>query len=720
MVASGRIALPPPSPPPAVVRPLAIASVNTAPATGASPMAGASVDARVLVITAAGSNAAFAAIENTLKYLGTPFDVLNASSGPALTEAALSSGSHGKYNAIFLDIGDLGGAFSDDEWSVLTTYEVEFGVRRVALYTAPNASYGLTGGSAGVDPAAAPISAACTAAGQAVFVGTNCAAPVPINQGHAYPSAAADGSTTPLLVDAGGNLYAATRSYPDGRQALVLTFGQASSYVSYLQIAYGLVSWATRGLFVGERHVYAMPQIDDLFLPSAIYTGGTYRITDADLQAFADWERATQANPTTAGLRASCAVNGYGSSTRPGDPLTAKAVALGPAFEWINHSWDHPVLDTLSYASTLMEFTQNDQFLRGLGLSPYATVNAVTPNVSGLANPDAMRALHDAGIQQIVSDTSYPAENNPSPNAGIWNALEPSVLELPRKPTDLYFNVSQPAEWTPEYAALHTIAAIDYPTLSGKISDDLFSYMLNGSNDPWMFHQANLRNYDGAGHSLLSDVLDAAFRKYEAVMTLPIVSPTMDDLAARVRNRMSLDASGVVATIAGGSLSVTVAHAATVPVTGLCVAGAESYAGQTISYLTLADGQTATYALGHCGDASGSGGGAGNAGTGAAAGNDPGAGGTSGSPGSTGAGLSSGAGGGSSGTGSGGDLGPDGGEAHAGNAIAGTTTTPGSTGISSQLGGCGCGFAGSPAGSGALPLALLGAALAVRRRRRRA
>ena len=392
LVADGRIVLPPPAAPPVVVRPLAVAAVNTAPATGAAPRAGASVDARALVITARGDNAAFGAIQNTLAFLGTPYDVLNASTGPTLTEAALSAGSHGKYNAVFLDIGDLGGAFSDAEWAVLTTYEIEFGVRRVALYTGPNASYGLTGDDEGVDPSAAPIAATCTAAGKAVFVGTNCANPVQINKGHAYPLAAADASTTPLLVDAAGNLYAATRSYPDGREALVLTFGQASSYVSYLELAYGLVNWATRGLFVGERHVYAMPQIDDLFLPSAIYTGGTYRISDADLQAFADWQRATQANPVTAGFRTSWAVNGFGSSSRPGDPLTAKAVALGPAFEWINHTWDHLVLDPLSYASVLTEFTQNNQFLHGLGLTPYATVNAVTPNVSGLGSADAMRA----------------------------------------------------------------------------------------------------------------------------------------------------------------------------------------------------------------------------------------------------------------------------------------------------------------------------------------
>jgi hypothetical protein len=604
LVAAGRISQTPAAAAPVIIRPLAAAKVNSSPDTGAAPISGATVDARILVITANGNNSAFAAIQSTLQYLGTPFDVLNASTGPALTADTLAAGSHGRYNAVFLDVGDLsvGGvsAFSDAEWNVLTSYEVEFGVRRVSLYTSPSPSYGFVDDDAGVDPNTSPIAATCTAAGKALFIGTNCANPVVIKQGFAYPSTPLDGATTPLLVDASGKMYAATRSYPDGREALALTFGQAPNYVSYLQLAYGLVSWATRGLFVGERHVYAVPQIDDVFLASAIYTGGTYRITDADMQAFADWQAAVRANPLTAGFRVAWCANGAGSSSRPGDPLTAKAVALGPMFAWINHSWDHPVLDAMSYADVLNEFTRNDQYLRGLGLMPYATINAVTPNVSGLGSPDAMRALHDSGIQQIVSDTSVQGESNPSPNAGIWNAFQPSILELPRKPLDLYYNVSQPSEWIPEYQVLRPVAAIDYPTLKGTQGDNLLKYMLNGNNDAWMFHQANTRNYDGAGHSLLSDLLDDAFSKYAALMTFPVVSPTMEDLASLVRNRMALDASGVVATIGGGSLTVTVAHAATIPVTGLCAPGAESYAGQSISYLVLADGQTATYALGGC------------------------------------------------------------------------------------------------------------------------
>ena len=77
--------------------------------------------------------------------------------------------------------------------------------------------------------------------------------------------------TIPLLTDDAGNVYAATTTYPDGREALVLTFAQATYVFHTLQLGYGLVSWATRGVFVGEHHAYLSAQIDDLFLASTIY-----------------------------------------------------------------------------------------------------------------------------------------------------------------------------------------------------------------------------------------------------------------------------------------------------------------------------------------------------------------------------------------------------------------------------------------------------------------
>ena len=77
----------------------------------------------------------------------------------------------------------------------------------------------------------------------------------------------------PLLTDSSGRILAATRAYGDGREALSLNFAQAPSLFHTLQLFHGVVSWATRGVFLGERHAYIGVQVDDLFLPDDIYTG---------------------------------------------------------------------------------------------------------------------------------------------------------------------------------------------------------------------------------------------------------------------------------------------------------------------------------------------------------------------------------------------------------------------------------------------------------------
>jgi len=78
-------------------------------------------------------------------------------------------------------------------------------------------------------------------------------------------------------------------------------------------------------------------------------------------------------------------------------------------------------------------------------------------------------------------------------------------------------------------------------------------------------------------------------------------SPTMNELAQRVKDRMALNASGVSATIEPGAmLTVRVTNGATIPITGLCTPSAESYGGQRISYLPVAAGQPVTVSLTAC------------------------------------------------------------------------------------------------------------------------
>src|SRR6185295_19155189 len=118
--------------------------------------------------------------------------------------------------------------------------------------------------------------------------------------------------------------------------------------------------------------------------------GRTYRITDLDLQALADWQAVERRAPLTGAFRLTWALNGFG--TGASDPLTLRAQALGPTFDWVSHMFDHADLGAISYADALAEFTRNDMRVSALGLAPYDVRNIVTPSVSGLDNPDAMRA----------------------------------------------------------------------------------------------------------------------------------------------------------------------------------------------------------------------------------------------------------------------------------------------------------------------------------------
>jgi hypothetical protein len=147
-----------------------------------------------------------------------------------------------------------------------------------------------------------------------------------------------------------------------------------------------------------------------------------------------------------------------------------------------------------------------------------------------------------------------------------------------------------------EYNAIyHTYWGRDlsYTELLDKESDVLLQYLLRGEVDPWMFHQANLRAYDGV-HTLLGDLLDRTLQKYSRVFNLPVRSLSMAGLGEWTDNRMRYDAAGVRASIAPaqGTITITATQPAVVAVTGLCGASAEAYGGQCIRHVSLAAGQT--------------------------------------------------------------------------------------------------------------------------------
>jgi hypothetical protein len=125
----------------------------------------------------------------------------------------------------------------------------------------------------------------------------------------------------------------------------------------------------------------------------------------------------------------------------------------------------------------------------------------------------------------------------------------------------------------------------------------LLTYLLKGDIDPWMFHQPNMRAYDGT-HTLLGDLLDLTFQKYSQYYNLPLINKTMNDLGVTVADRMQYNKAGVTASIVPGvSITLTAQQACRVPVTGLNTSGAETYGGQKISYVNLSAGKSVTLPL---------------------------------------------------------------------------------------------------------------------------
>jgi hypothetical protein len=627
------------------------------------------VDLQVLVISADGSEADLPAIKQTLDELGTPYQVYTANQHTSLDPRLLWDGNvHAYFQGVILTTGSLvyyqastnsyPSAFADADWNTLWTFEATFGIRQVTWYTVPTTDYGFNVPAgffpAGTDttPPNPAVTASFTTVGAPYFSGyANTNTPVSIQYAFAYQyPPLTDGATTTLLQDGSGNALGAIRSYTSqNRSNLALTFDSNPSLTHDLVLAYGVIKWVTKGLLLGERHVYLDAQPDDILIDDSIWQPATpcntavddpslpiYRITGSDLQAFINWQKAKQAQPTSTQLMIEFPFNGYGTTSAyyqqylsgqngtilPGTPstdtLTPVVKQNQALFKWVSHTYDHENLDNATYAFTANEITQNNKVAakNNLDLTSFSKANLVTPDISGLSNPAALQAMADNAVRNVVGDTSrWP---NPSPNAGIYlsgsyvlNGVTKTynVLEIPRHPTNLYFNVATPDQWLAEDNCLYgpngrfgTFGGVtSYQQLLDRESTVLLGYLLRGDIDPLMFHQSNMTGYNGT-QSLLGDLIDATLQKYNSLFTLPILSQTEDRLGQRMANRMQYNAAGVRASVVPGtSITLTATQAATVPVTGLSTPSklppgstTETYGGQTITYVKLAAGQSVT------------------------------------------------------------------------------------------------------------------------------
>ena len=379
---------------------------------------GQRLDAKVLLLSADGTEPGFAAWKYQLTREGVPFEAVVSYTGAAKTSTLSDTrladygAQHAKYDAVILASGDLGhqvanangttsfvSALTDAEWAALAKLEQTFGIRRLSDYTAPSPAHGLTAvGGASQDGKAGTL----TAAGKAVFPYLKGPVPIPdddpdpaSSEAFGYAASPVDPARWQSLVGApGGGSYLGIFTNPDGREEMVMTVAANENQSHAQLLRHGMLNWVTRGVFLGYQRNYLELQVDDLFLGDDAWDPATHttnydpaaasRMSAGDVTKAVQWSAARK-------LRIDFAFNGGGSALwqdqtgAASDPLVGAIQANASAFGFINHTFEHPNMDCSTAPFIAKQVNDNVAWANAHGI-PIDKSEVVTGEHSGLAN----------------------------------------------------------------------------------------------------------------------------------------------------------------------------------------------------------------------------------------------------------------------------------------------------------------------------------------------
>jgi hypothetical protein len=443
------------------------------------------------------------------------------------------------------------------------------------------------------------------------------------------------------------------------REVMISTITNASFLIHSKVLAYEFINWVTQGVFVGKRYVHMTAHVDDLFLANTIWEPAlksddpnkTYRLNSTDISNAVSQQAAFRtAHPLAGNFKLDFAFNGAGAVVDPtaatltanmSEDLVAAVVANKADFRFINHTFTHADMDKppvpadapcvyntfTTIAAAKAEITKNRTVWGLLGLPEKSQNNRVlvTGNHSGLkdrrctddqaddvhfdqdgANPIFLEAASDAGVDYLASDSSQRAQNIEQYisqyNDGSANM---DRLMLPRWPTNVFYNVTNPTELTSEYNYIfyqrfidagqdpcQVPGAICTPRDYGQIllaeADTAFRHMLTFNKWPHFFHQTNVAKYDGSGSTLQFDWLKAVFTEYGRLFKLPVRNYPFYWIGDNTEEGLKAKSANILAVWNRGTNQVTLSANKPVPllfVTG--ITGGELYGGQFIRRINI-------------------------------------------------------------------------------------------------------------------------------------
>lgn len=452
------------------------------------------------------------------------------------------------------------------------------------------------------------------------------------------------------------------------REVMLSTITNASFLIHSQVLGYEFVNWVTQGVYVGGRFVHMTAHLDDLFLEDELWNPSihgtdpllSYRLNSNDITNAVSQQVAFRATHPLAGnaFKLDFPFNGAGAvedqtasvlTAKLTDDLVASVVANKNEFRFINHTFTHPVMDkapvpanalcdyaTLSTVSAIKaEITKNRTVWGLLGLPEQSANNRVlvSGNHSGLkdmkctstpelhpemvnvqdddvpfvtgANPLFFQAAANASVDYLASDSSQLNQNAEQYIIGVNDGSKTDRILLPRWPTSIFYNTTQPDQLADEYNYIFHYRFInagqdpcvvpgalcaprDYASILTAEANSTLRHMLTFKKWPHYFHQTNAAKYDVDGNSLQFDWLDSVFTAYEQLFTLPVKNLPYYLIGDKTKERLIANSAIIQATWNRTTNKISLSANKAVPnllVTG--VNGGDLYGGQYLREISI-------------------------------------------------------------------------------------------------------------------------------------
>ncbi|EEY19304.1 conserved hypothetical protein [Verticillium alfalfae VaMs.102] len=528
-------------------------STSTGTAGTALPSA-SSCDSTVLIL--ARDDTGIAAGSAGLKGYGIPFQGLAIpQAGAPLPE--LFSGSKGNFGAIII-VDAIAYEYTDgwrsavttEQWDAIHKYQLAFGVRMLISFT---------------DVSDFPT------ANLKVNAGVS-------SQGlYHYPATITDSKTTKQVAKFAGGPgvvegAAAVINNFDGREQFVWFTSWApewSATSNYLQHSH--IHWMTRGLFLGKRKVHLSAQVDDLQLETDLYylprdinsrlAAGSEFWLELAHNGNGDIISATADNRPQDGV---CNPNYAVDYPEQIDtPLEfQKPLGTGQDIwgtEFTKYGWSKTCAQRDEFASWFLDtarFQFNQAWMTQMGIdkaTKFSPNGLVPPAITGMHNGDAIRAWMTNGITNVVGDNTRPplrAKNEYWPLiSNVADNGYDGLLIIPRYATTIYFNCDT-AECTTREWIETSAGKGDFNSLLDNVRAENTRHLLGLHADPYMFHQANMRQIDMPSitvgsqtgkMSLIMSWVETITQEMGRLTNWPITSLKHDDIGKSFSDRMALD-----------------------------------------------------------------------------------------------------------------------------------------------------------------------------------